>query len=229
MAADLYTLLLQIPSGARPPDHYTLLGVPQFCLDMEAVENATRARLTRLDEYAMHPDREKRDAVQDMMNAVARARVDLVNSRRRQPYDEALARTLGVPPPGVVETAQKPAPEPTASEPPVRRVDRPAKRPGPAAPITAEPEPQPPSPVLEPLSAEECVREFERVVWAHLRRWRVNAHEERLLVAEAATFSIDADQAMEVIHRIEREAESQARKEGRRTTALIAADPTDRS
>ena len=219
MAKDFYTEWLGIPPGVRPPDHYTLLGVPQFCRDMDAVENTTRARLSRLDEYAMHPDRATRDAVQDMMNAVARARVVLVNSRRRQAYDGELARTLGVPPPEFFEMEAKPPPEPAAAEPAVSRTERPAQRPRAAVP-TAEPEP--PSPVLEPLIARERVREFERVVWAHLRRWRVNAHEERLLVAEAATFGIDADQAMEIIHRIEREAESQARKESRRTTAIVA-------
>ena len=221
MAKDFYTEWLGIPPGGRPPDHYTLLGVPQFCKDTDAIENATRARLTRLDEYAMHPDRATRDAVQDMMNAVARARVVLVHSRRGKAYDEGLARKLGVIVPGAPETRQPPAPRPIVTDTTVSRVERPTQRRRPAAPVAPQPEPWPPVPVAEPLSPEESVREFERVVWAHLRRWRVNAHEERLLVAEAATFGIDAEKAMHIVHRIEREAETRARREGRRTTWIV--------
>ena len=199
MAKDFYTEWLAIPAGVRPPDHYALLGVPRFCRDLDAVENATRARLTRLDEYAMHPDRATRDAVQDLMNAVARARVVLVNSRRCEAYDEELARKLGIPVPGAVEQQQQPGPRPATAE------------------------PESPIPPIEPFGPNESVRRFRRVVWAHLRRWRLNAHEERLLVAEAATFNIDAEQALEIIHRIEHQAEARARREIRHTTSTIAA------
>ena len=117
MADDLYTAWLNISAGSRPPDHYTLLGVERFCRDQDVIETAARARLTRLDQYAMHPDRDKRNAVQNMMDQVARARVDLVNPERQQAYDERLANVLGLAAPAP-DVAQEPvtAPEPAAKD-----------------------------------------------------------------------------------------------------------------
>ena len=222
MAKDFYTEWLGIPPGDRPPDHYTLLGVPQFCKDMDTVESATRARLTRLDEYAMHPHRATSNAVQDMMNAVARARVVLVNSRRRQAYDQGLRRESGFFAPGAFGTAEDWVPEVFSADSTVDRVEPPVPGHSTTAPIRPEPWPRPPIPLVRQAATEADVRQFEEKVWAHLRRWRVSAHEERLLVAEAAAFNIGAEQAMEIIHHIEREAEARARGENRRTTAIIA-------
>ena len=59
MPDDLYTQWLQIPAGDRPPDHYTLLGLPRFCGDRGKIEFAASGRMETLDKYALHPDRGK--------------------------------------------------------------------------------------------------------------------------------------------------------------------------
>lgn len=99
MPEDIYTEWLEVPAGKRPPDHYTLLGLPAFCDDMPAIEQAARKRLARLDRYAIHPDPKKRDACHRLMNEVARARVVLASPGRKRPYDIQLAEALGVEPP----------------------------------------------------------------------------------------------------------------------------------
>ena len=254
MAKDFYTKWLGIPPGERPPDHYMLLGVPRFCEDMDAVEAAARARLTRLDEYAMHPHRATRDAVQDMMNAVARARVVLVNPRRCKAYDEELARKLGIPAGGTSETAQQPAPRPSPQPPPrpapprppqpaprpapqpprqraprpaaadstATRVERPAPRPPVMAPVTIAPESDAP-PMARLAPTDDDIRRFEQRARAHLRRLRLNPHEERLLLAEAAGVNIEASLAREIIRRIDREVESWIRRRRRWRTAISTA------
>lgn len=87
MAEDLYAQWLLVPAGARPPDHYALLGLPQFEADIAAIERATRSQLARLDKYAIHPEPSKRDACHRMMNEVARARIVLVSPERKKNYD----------------------------------------------------------------------------------------------------------------------------------------------
>ena len=107
MAADLYTEWLQVPPGERPPDHYALLGLPLFCDDKAAIEQAARKRLARLDRYGIHPDPIKRDACHRLMNEVARARVVLAHPGRKRPHDQELARRRGV---ALPESANEPTP-----------------------------------------------------------------------------------------------------------------------
>ena len=97
MSRDLYTEWLGIPPGERPPNHYDLLGVMAFCNDIPTIEKAARERMDRLDKFVLHPDRRKRDMVQQMMNEVARARVCLVNAEQKRAYDEALSKKIGPP------------------------------------------------------------------------------------------------------------------------------------
>ena len=195
MGDDLYTAWLDISPGPRPPDHYALLGIERFCRDQDVIETAARARLSQLDEYAMHPDRAKRNAVQDMMNEVARARVDLIDPDRQQAYDRELAGILGVEAPALAST-------PSVEEEALA---------APAAPAAAG----------APEAAVTDAQRFEAKVWTHLKRWKLNAQEERLLIAEAASMGIDAAEAQEIIHRIDQEAEVRAETHSRRTTAVL--------
>jgi len=198
MAVDYYTQWLGVPSGTRPPDYYTLLGVDVFCADQDAIEKATRKQLTRLDEFALYPDRDTRDAVQDMMNEVARARVDLVNPNRRLTYDQKLARQLGL----AVPAEPSPA---------VKSETLIAPRSKPQAPAPIEPELPPeiaaPAPVDAPPPAEEVVdvaAQFEKTVWKHLQKWKLNAHEQRLLMAEAYAQNVDPENTTEAKERVVR-------------------------
>ena len=204
---DFYADWLSIPPGVRPPDHYSLLGVRRFCRDEEAIETATRARLERLDEYAMHPDRATRDVVQDMMNAVARARMVLVNPKRRQAYDQELARRFEAAAAQAVQRPQRPVQPVAPAQEPVRRVEPAARPRGPTAPVALEPWPPP----RESGGTEADVREFEARVRAHLRRWPLTPNERRLLMAEAAGYGIDANVARKMILRIARKAETRER------------------
>ena len=202
MADDFYTQWLGVAPGDRPPDHYALLGVQRFCPDLDAVERAARAQLRRLDEYTLHPDRDTRDAVQDMMNEVARARMCLVHPEKRAAYDEGLARKLGVRAPA--------AAGPVAAG----RSRRPAAPP-PVPPQFAVERPRPPAAPAAPVVPDEVVR-FEELVWSHLRKWKLNAQEERLLLAEAENLGVDGTIARQIIARVDRQAEESARKKHRR-------------
>jgi hypothetical protein len=207
MGQDFYTQWLGIAPGPRPPDYYTLLGLERFCQDVEAIESATRARLTRLDEFAMHPDRDTRDAVQDMMNEVARARVCLVNPAKRMAYDQQL-RGGAAAPAGAAQAAAASAPAAPRRE-PVFAQDEPALA-GTAPPGLAP-------------GAEAAIRRFEALVWKHLGKWKLGPQEERLLVAEAADLGIAADAARRIIRKIDRAAEDRADRRHKWTVGIVVA------
>lgn len=211
MAVDFYTKWLDVLPGPRPPDYYTLLGVEAFCGDLDAIEAATRRQLTRLDDFALHPNRETRDAVQNMMNEVARARVDLVNPGRRLDYDRRLAAQLGVSPP------HDTAPAVEAETPPARRLQPPV-----------EPELPPETAGEVPAKSRRAARKaraatkrFERIVWRHLRKWKLDPHEHRLLLAEAAALGVPADDARTIIQRNDHQAEVRAERKHRRQIAMV--------
>lgn len=212
MFDDLYTLWLGIGPGPRPPDHYALLGLERFCQDIEAIESATRARLTRLDEFAMHPDRDTRDAVQDMMNEVARARVCLVNPAKRGAYDQRLGGGPAAPA-GAAQAAVAPArplpPRESVFEQgePVFARDEPAL--AGTGPAGRTPEPN------------ATIRAFEALVWKHLGKWKLGPQEERLLVAEAADLSIADAAARRIIRKIDRAAEGRAEKRHNWTVGIV--------
>ena len=213
MAVDFYTKWLDVRPGPRPPDYYTLLGVEVFCRDLDAIEHATRQQLTRLDDFALHPDRKTRDAVQNMMNEVARARVDLVNPQRRLDYDRRLAGRLGVPlppdPPPAVEAETLPAPPPQI-QPPVEP-ELPPETAGEAAVESQRPAGE----------VRAAAARFEKIVWKHLRKWKLNPHEQRLLLAEADALGVSADDARTIIQRKDRQAEIRAEKKNRRQIAAV--------
>lgn len=105
MPGDFYSEWLQVPPGERPPDHYTLLGLPLFSDDTASIEQAARKRLARLDRYGIHPDTNKRDACHRLMNEVARARVVLMAPGRKRQYDQELSRSRGVPLPQTADAS----------------------------------------------------------------------------------------------------------------------------
>jgi formylglycine-generating enzyme required for sulfatase activity len=93
---DLYARWLNIPPGPRPPDHYTLLGLPLFTADLQEIEAAAHRQLDLLDVHALHLDPEKRAACQRLMNEVAQARSVLADPHRRVDYDCTLLIQHGV-------------------------------------------------------------------------------------------------------------------------------------
>jgi formylglycine-generating enzyme required for sulfatase activity len=93
---DLYARWLNIAPGPRPPDHYTLLGLPLFTADLQEIEAAAHRLLDLLDVHALHLDPEKRAACQRLMNEVAQARSVLADAQRRVDYDCTLLIQHGV-------------------------------------------------------------------------------------------------------------------------------------
>lgn len=149
MAQDRYNQWLKLPPGPRPPDHYTLLGLPHFCDDAPRIQQASHDRLDQLDKYALSKDPASREDCQRIMNEVARARVVLTDAGKRLAYDVELADALGVAPPqAIVMPAHEPhearepheTDDPGAQVEPVQEPQRPAvTKPAPtrAAPIAA--------------------------------------------------------------------------------------------
>lgn len=87
---------LGLPDGPRPPHFYALLELELFCSQPERIEDAVRKQFRRIKPYEDNPDREIREAIQDIMNRIATARVVLTDAERKDAYDADLARQLGV-------------------------------------------------------------------------------------------------------------------------------------
>ncbi len=88
---DYYTLWLDVPPGKRPPDYYTLLGIPKFCRDESAINWAVHEQLTKLDAYQNLPDKDAREACVKLKNELAQAGVTLLDNKKRIQYDKGIA------------------------------------------------------------------------------------------------------------------------------------------
>jgi formylglycine-generating enzyme required for sulfatase activity len=115
MADDLYTELLDVPPGARPPNHYALLGLDRFESDPAAIHTAVLRQASKLRRWDIDPDDERQARVQEMLNEVHRAAAVLENPQAKEDYDRRLAEQLGVPPP--TARPQPPPQEPGPAEP----------------------------------------------------------------------------------------------------------------
>ncbi|MDP6634630.1 MAG: SUMF1/EgtB/PvdO family nonheme iron enzyme [Phycisphaerae bacterium] len=175
MAHDRYSQWLGIERGDGAIDHYMLLGIERFCSDADAIDTAAHERLDMLDIYSLAGSRDSREACQEMMNEVARARVVLMNPQRREEYNRKLSGQ-------------------TAAGAPQREV-------------------------RIPTATREALDLYKQIVWAHLRKWRMDEHEERLLIAEAASLGIDSNTALTIARRINSKAEHIARVKQMRTAA----------
>ena len=93
---DPYGEFLDIPPGDRPPHYYQLLELEIFCAYREKIEHAARKQFRKIKPYQDHPDRKMREAIQDVMNRIAQARVVLSDPEKKEEYDRALAEELEV-------------------------------------------------------------------------------------------------------------------------------------
>ncbi len=93
---DAYARFLDLPPGPRPPHHYALLELEIFCSQPERIENAVQKLFRRIKPYEDNPDRKTREAIQDVMNHIATARVILLDARAKDAYDRDLADRLGL-------------------------------------------------------------------------------------------------------------------------------------
>jgi hypothetical protein len=97
MSDDLYTELLQVPPGPRPPHHYELLGLPLFESDTAAIHAAVLRQTAELKRWALDPRPGRLQRVQEMLNEVNGAGVFLEDPAKKADYDRRLAEGPGVP------------------------------------------------------------------------------------------------------------------------------------
>ncbi len=93
---DPYSTYLQLPPGPRPPNFYDLLGLELFCSHHERINQAVRKQFRVIKRYHDHHDRDARETIQDIMNAIATSRVVLTDPVRKEEYDIELAKQLGI-------------------------------------------------------------------------------------------------------------------------------------
>jgi len=84
---DPYHKWLSIPPAEQPPDHYRLLALPRFESDPEVIGNAADQRMVHLRNF--QTGRHAADS-QRLLNEVARARLTLLDPRRKAAYDTVL-------------------------------------------------------------------------------------------------------------------------------------------
>lgn len=96
LSHDVYSEFLNLRPGPRPPNHYELLGLELFCSSPERIQQAVRKQFRLVKPYQDHPVRVTREGIQDIMNAIATARVVLTDPKRKEAYDRALAAELSI-------------------------------------------------------------------------------------------------------------------------------------
>ncbi len=90
---DPYDDWLGIPREDQPPNHYRLLDLREFESSTAAIDEAAKLRAAYLHQLAGGPNRE---AVQKLLNEVARARRTLMDDRARREYDEQLRNPVDI-------------------------------------------------------------------------------------------------------------------------------------
>ena len=103
---DPYHLWLGIPPREQPPHHYRLLGIALFEDSADVISMAAQRQMAHVKQLAAGPHVE---LSQQVLNALAAARVCLLDPRRKSHYDAELQRRIG----------GSPTPPPVASGPPL--------------------------------------------------------------------------------------------------------------
>ncbi len=115
---DPYRRWLGIPPHEQPADHYRLLGITRFESDAEVIESGADRQMAHVRRYQAGP---YRAVSQQVLNALARARVVLLDPAKKAAYDEALRARLAAAQTNargpVVDLAVPAAPAPAAASP----------------------------------------------------------------------------------------------------------------
>lgn len=112
MSEDLYTKILEIAPGERPPNYYQLLGLTLFETDRRTIHQAGKAQFLKLRPWQAHRDRAVSEQISELFSLVSRACTILEVPEKKVSYDRELSERLGVsldnvaPPP-------PPSPKPT--------------------------------------------------------------------------------------------------------------------
>ena len=117
MGEDLYSKLLKVPDGPRPPDYYTLLGLEIYEVDHDRIRDAVLERTALLRTRALDPNPERAKQIQLMLNEVGKAGATLRDPAAKSKYDDGLlVDQLGL--------------DPTQRLPPRREAHEPQEPPG---------------------------------------------------------------------------------------------------
>lgn len=96
MLEDLYTKILNLPEGGRPPHYYDLLAIDLFESDGNRIHSAGLQQMKTLREWQLHPDQAIANSVLDILSQVSAACTTLEVLARKEDYDRQLAETLGM-------------------------------------------------------------------------------------------------------------------------------------
>jgi len=110
---DPYYKWLGIPPKDQPPHHYRLLGIELFEDDRDVIDAAANRVMAYLKDLATGDEAEHS---QSLLNEVSRARICLLNKKKKAAYDEELRGKLP-PQGGAKEAVRKPG-----AKPPVKKV-----------------------------------------------------------------------------------------------------------
>lgn len=89
---DAYHKWLGIPPDEQPPNYYRLLGIRPFEDDPEVIEAAADQRMAHLKNYQAGAHS---DLSQELLNAVAAAKVSLLTAAKKNAYDTELRQERG--------------------------------------------------------------------------------------------------------------------------------------
>jgi sugar lactone lactonase YvrE len=84
---DAYFKWLGIPPKDQPPNHYRLLGIPEFVDDPDVIESAADQRMAHLRGFQTGKNAAH---AQKLLNEISQARVCLLNPGQKNAYDERL-------------------------------------------------------------------------------------------------------------------------------------------
>ena len=127
---DPYHKWLGIPPREQPPNHYRLLGIPQFESDLDVIESGADRQTIALRSFQIGPNAE---IAERLLNEVAEARICLLKFEEKEQYDRTLEtppRTVKVPTPPVLVTPPL-LPPPLLSSTPTRQPRNVAEKPHP--------------------------------------------------------------------------------------------------
>jgi hypothetical protein len=92
---DGYHVWLGIPASEQPPNHYRLLGIAVFEADRDVIDHAADRQMAHVRTFQAG----KNGATsQQILNALAAARVCLLNADKKKTYDEQLRAKLSTVP-----------------------------------------------------------------------------------------------------------------------------------
>ena len=113
MTFDPYYKWLGIPPEDQPPNHYRLLGLTLFEQNRDAIDNAADRQMSHVRTFQSGPYGPQS---QQLLNEIAAARLCLLDSHRKQAYDDGLRAEPVLLPPGYSSPPPVPSLAPTVVE-----------------------------------------------------------------------------------------------------------------